>query len=42
MHESTDHLLTKYNYTEAVWNLIALRLHLRDCNFMGHLGGPRD
>jgi hypothetical protein len=28
MNESTDHLLTKCNFTEATWNLVAIRFSL--------------
>jgi hypothetical protein len=40
MHETTDHLLTKCNYTEATWNLITQKFQLRAYSVMGHLEGP--
>jgi hypothetical protein len=40
MHETTDHLLTKCNYIEATWNLIAPKFQLRAYSVMGHLEGP--
>jgi hypothetical protein len=42
MHETTEHLLIKCNYTEAVWNLIAPTLHVKDYSLMIQLGGPKD
>jgi hypothetical protein len=40
VHETTDHLLTKCNYMEAVWNLIAPRFGHRNYAFMAQQGGP--
>jgi hypothetical protein len=40
IHETTEHLLTECNYTEAVWNLIALRFGVPDYISMAAAGGP--
>jgi hypothetical protein len=42
MHETTEHLLIKCNYIEAVWNLIAPTLHLKDYSLMIQSGGPKN
>jgi hypothetical protein len=38
MDETTDHLLTKCNYMEAVWNLVALRVGLQNYGWSTCLG----
>jgi hypothetical protein len=38
--ESTDHLLTRCNYTEAVWNLLAGHFNLPSFNQISLSGGP--
>jgi hypothetical protein len=40
IHETTNHLLTRCNYTEAVWNEIAPRFQLPSYAFMPPAGGP--
>jgi hypothetical protein len=40
MHETTYHLLTKCNYTETVWNIVAVQVGLPDYNSMVAKGGP--
>jgi hypothetical protein len=40
MEETTPHLLTNCNFTEAVWNIIAPKFGLPDYGIMGALGGP--
>jgi hypothetical protein len=39
IHEMTDHLLTKCNYTEAVWNACVPRLGLPQYSIMLTEGG---
>jgi hypothetical protein len=40
MHESTEHILTQCNYTEAAWNVIATRFGLPNYNHLSVQGGP--
>jgi hypothetical protein len=39
-HETTDHLLIKCNFSEALWNLVAYRFQLKDYNYMVQQGDP--
>jgi hypothetical protein len=40
MNETTVHLLTECNYTEATWNLVAARFNLPGYDFFGSSHGP--
>jgi hypothetical protein len=40
LHETTPHILTQCNYTEAAWNLVAPHLGLPSYGDMITLGGP--
>jgi hypothetical protein len=41
MHETSEHILTQCNYTEAVWNLLAATLGLHNYGNMNLNGGPK-
>jgi hypothetical protein len=42
MNETTSHLLTECNYTEAAWNLVASKFALQDYNSLRYAGGPTE
>jgi hypothetical protein len=42
IHETTTHILTKCNYIEALWNLIATRLSLSNYTQMIQNDGPKE
>jgi hypothetical protein len=42
MHETSEHLLTQCNYSEAVWNLLAASLHLPNYSTMNWVKGPKN
>jgi hypothetical protein len=39
LHETTEHILTQCNYTEATWDLIASRFSLPDYSHLSAQGG---
>jgi hypothetical protein len=41
MEETTPHLLSQCNYSEAVWNLVAANSNLPAFNIMIGKGGPK-
>jgi hypothetical protein len=42
MHETSKHLLTQCNYTEAVWNLLAAILQLPNYTTLNRVRGPKN
>jgi hypothetical protein len=40
IHETSEHLLTKCNFIEAVWNLVASNCRLPHYNLISNAGGP--
>jgi hypothetical protein len=40
INETTSHLLTQCNYTEATWNLVVVQFNLPNFDMLGATGGP--